>query len=180
MSTVGRLRYRGPMRLLALVVVLASSGCSMLLMEPLEDDWHHTREPRCTETAGFAVWDGVLALVDAGVGAWSAYAAKEGGEDYDDIRPMLVGMAIAGIGAAAVHAVSAGVGLRRADRCSAARVKRDLYVEWSAQQRTAPPAPAPGAPPTPAAPPARVDPVTPPPAGGTPAPPAPVDAGPPL
>lgn len=163
------------MRLLALVVVLACSSCSLAFVEKVDEGWAPTTEPRCTSSAGPFALD---LLAAAANGTYAGYAYVEGRKIADEpgteseVAWFNTAIAIGGL-AAAAYLASAFYGVVQTGRCDEARVKRDLYVEWSAKQ-AAPPAPAPVAPP-----PARVDPVTPPAPVATPPPPAPADAGPP-
>lgn len=172
------------MRTLVLVAVLLSqASCSLLFMERVDDSWHPRREPRCTESVGFAVWDMALAVANVAAGV-ALYAHTTRQAELDIIEQgqanTQVAFAVSGMVLGALYATSGGYGLHQSDRCTEARDRRDDWLagerQWRRDRerrpppRAAPPRPAPAAAP-------RVEPVTPPADAGAPEPGP--DAGPP-
>lgn len=117
------------MRTAALILAIALSGCSAMFMEHTGSDWTPERgTPHCTGTAGFATWDGFLALSHA-VGAVAAMSVAD---DADNLAP--VGWGIANSAFAIGHVVSGTRGRGWAQDCANARARHQRYV--SRESRT--------------------------------------------
>jgi hypothetical protein len=122
------------MKLTATILAISflMTGCSAILMETVDDRWKPAREPRCTESSGFAVWDGLLFLGGAGGGVAMVAGAKalaEGGDKSQQGNvDQLVALGIGSIVLGAVHLASAGYGTYQADRCANARRQRDWWL----------------------------------------------------
>lgn len=123
------------MRTLLLTVALLLTGCSIVLMERLDDRWTPAKEPRCG-TGGVAALDAFIAAGNGVVAVWAyteGQKLEDGGTLDDGSRESLNRAILIGTAAAAVYAASATVGIVYGSRCQDARDRRDRWLK--AQKR---------------------------------------------
>lgn len=107
---------------LALVLVMCS-GCALLFQERLSDHYDPGREPRCSTTPGWYLWDGLIAVSEAAV-----LAADANGNVHLTSQEQLVAAAVG-----VVHLVSAVRGYGWVGDCEAAREAYDRGPQMTAQ-----------------------------------------------
>lgn len=115
---------RGFGQALAVALALGSSGCAMLFMERLPEDYDVRRsEPHCSRGLGFVIWDGAIALLD--VGTLPLLLQSDSTLLGADKTVLLATAA----GDALLHVVSAAVGAGWANECAVARQQRAAYTQ---------------------------------------------------
>ncbi len=98
-----------------LAFVLTSSGCAAMMKQPLPSDWQPQEMPRCSQSNGGAVIDGVFVAM-YGVGGLAAAANDEGG----------LGLGLVVLGG--LHLASAISGYSSASRCQKALDEHEAFL----------------------------------------------------
>lgn len=126
------------MRAIGIAALIALSGCSLVFMETLPDNYTTAQEPRCTTSAGWPLWDLLIAGTNLVVGAASfiqserllSEYSEDDPRDEDDISDVKkqrnTAMLLSG-SVAVVYGSSMVYGLRQSSKCKEARAARDAY-----------------------------------------------------
>lgn len=113
---------RGGWQALGVVLALCSTGCAMVFMDRLPENYDvRASEPHCSTNMGFVVWDGAIALLDL------ASLPLLVGSDSELSQTNETLLLAAVVGESLLHTFSAVVGTGWANECAAARQQRAAY-----------------------------------------------------
>jgi len=107
----------GAMRHLAVALCL-TSGCAWIFQSKPEDTYAPNTQPQCSDSSGWAVVDGVFAVLNAG----AVIAVASDDTVSDDTK---TGYVLGGVAEMLLHLASAGSGVSWASKC------REAKAEWA-------------------------------------------------
>lgn len=112
----------------AVVLCLLLSSC-VAFVEEVPERWTPKREPRCTATSGWVVWDALLAVGHGAAGVLEAKAISTADDAGIEIPETTKTLMLGNFAVAGLHVVSMIVAGQRIDECEDAREKRDAWLE---------------------------------------------------
>ena len=126
------------LRALVVALALTSGACSVLFMETESPKWTPAKEPRCTATAGWPLWDFAITTAVGGGGALlfaDARSRYDRGEISDEHGAKLQSSGVLMMLAGSLHLASGVVGVVRVNDCQKARRQRDAFLRRHPQPR---------------------------------------------